>query len=94
MDLSAFVGAVVYTTKLQGNWEQSHLSVHLVIGIQTSVPAVDPAVAHELSPAPLGCGLGIPGEHCLIQSSTHKTAFGVGPEKDFQHITGAKNIQV
>lgn len=28
-----------------------------VIGIQTSVPAVDPAMVHELVPAPLGCGL-------------------------------------
>ena len=45
-----------------------------VIGIQTSVPAVTPTVAYELSPAPLGFSPGVPGEHHLGQSPTDDRA--------------------
>lgn len=45
-----------------------------VIGIQTSVPAVTPTVAYELSPAPLGFSPGVPGEHHLGQSPTEDRA--------------------
>ena len=31
-----------------------------VIGRKTFLPAIDPAVAHELAPASLCCGLGLP----------------------------------
>ena len=60
-----------------------------VIGIQTSVPAVVPAVAYELSPAPLGFGPGVPGEHCLRQSPIDERALVEVqiPVEKFQHIT-------
>lgn len=45
-----------------------------VVGIQTSVPAVTPTVAYELSPAPLGFSPGVPGEHYLGQSPTEDRA--------------------
>ena len=41
-----------------------------VPGIQTGVLAVDPEVAHELAPAPLGCGLGTPGAKSSQVSQT------------------------
>ena len=44
------------------------------MGIQTSVPAVTPTVAYELSPAPLGFSSGVPGEHHLGQSPTEDRA--------------------
>lgn len=34
--------------------EESHPPVLHIIDIQTTVPDVDPAVAYELTPAPLG----------------------------------------
>ena len=46
-----------------------------VLDTQTSVPAEDPAVACELTPAPLSHGAGAPGKHCLRQSSMDKRAF-------------------
>lgn len=44
------------------------------MGIQTSVPAVTPTVAYELSPAPLGFSSGVPREHHLGQSPTEDRA--------------------
>lgn len=46
--------------------------MHQVIRIQTSGLAVDPAVASEVTPAPLSHGPGAHGEDCLIQLSTDK----------------------
>ena len=40
--------------------------VHPVITKETSVLAVDSAVAHKLTPVPLSCGPGDPRKHCLI----------------------------
>lgn len=38
-------------------WDNTHT--------ESWTPATDPAVACELAPDPLGCGLGAPGRHCL-----------------------------
>lgn len=49
--------------------------MYLVTGRQTSVPAADLAVHHELTLVLLGHGPGAPGEHCLRQSPTDETVF-------------------
>lgn len=49
--------------------------MHQGVDIQTSVPAVDPVVAHELSPVHLGHGPEAPEEHSLQQSPMDETAF-------------------
>lgn len=54
--------------------EESCLPMCQAIGIQNSAPAVDLAVVHELSSAPLGYGLETPGKYCLRQLLT-KRAF-------------------
>lgn len=46
--------------------------MHWVIGLQTSVLAVDPVVACELALGPLGCGPRAHGEGCLRQLSMDK----------------------
>ena len=74
MEKSAFVGAVGSSTIHQGTWAESRPLVHWVIDIQTSIVAVDPAMECELTPPPLGCGLGAPGEHCLRQLPMDKRA--------------------
>lgn len=43
-----------------------------VTNIQTSVPAMNPGVAHELALAPLDYGLEAPGKQHLRQSSMNK----------------------
>lgn len=82
MNLSIFAGAVGSSAIYQETQEQSHLPTHLVIGIQTLVPALNSDVAYELFLVPLSHGLGVPGKHCLIQS-TYERAFGPSPEKNF-----------
>lgn len=67
MDRSAFVGAVGFST-IHQRIQVSCPHVHWVIGIQTSVLAVDLIVAHKPAPAPLGCGLEAPGKHHLRSS--------------------------
>lgn len=42
--------------------------MHGAIGVQTSVLAMDPAVAHGPAPAPLNHVSGAPRKHCLRQS--------------------------
>ena len=44
------------------------MPVHQVIGRQTSILTVDPSVAYELVPAPLGHG---PGESGYTHTYTH-----------------------
>lgn len=58
------------STTSQGIQEQSHPPGHQVIDMQTLVPAVDPAVASEPAPAPLGHDPGAPGKHS--QPVTHR----------------------
>lgn len=45
----------------QRAWEESCLPLPWVIGLQTSVQALNPEVAHEPGPAPHSHGLGAPG---------------------------------
>lgn len=89
MDRTAFVGVVGTSTTGQGVQQEACPPVHGVIGKQTSLLAVDPAVAPEPPPAPLSHGLGSPGKHCLRQSPTDETAFAEVqvPEKS-QHSAG------
>lgn len=72
MDRSAFVGAVGFST-IHQRIQVSCPHVHWVIGIQTSVLAVDLIVAHKPAPAPLGCGLEAPGKHHLRSSPWWKS---------------------
>lgn len=44
------LGSVTITLSL-GTWEESHMPVSWIIGLQTSVLAIDPEVAHDLAPA-------------------------------------------
>ena len=44
----------VTSTICQGTQEDSHPPVHQVIELETSIWAMDPEVAHEVAPAPLG----------------------------------------
>lgn len=46
-----------------------------VIGIQTLIPAVGPAVTHELALSSLGCSLEAAGKDCLRQPPTDERAF-------------------
>ena len=48
--------------------------MHQVIGRQTLVLTLDPAMAREPAPVPLGCGPGVPGKHCVRQSRMDKRA--------------------
>lgn len=50
------------STPCQGTWEASHLPMHWLMAIQTSISAVDPEVACEPALAPLSHDLGVPGE--------------------------------
>lgn len=59
----------------QGIWEEPYPPVNWVIGIQTSVLAVNPVVAQEPAPGPLSHHLGTPGECFLRQSPSDKRAF-------------------
>lgn len=68
-------GAVRSSTMHRGAWKESCPPMHQVIGKQTSVPAVGPAVVHKLSPVHLGHGPGAPDEHCLRQSPMDERAF-------------------
>jgi len=47
--------------------------MYQVIGIQSSVPAVDTAMICKLSISSLGHGLGAHEENCLIQSPSEET---------------------
>lgn len=67
--MKCLVGSVGSSTICQGAQEEPCPPMHQVIGIQTLVLAVGPAVACELAPAPLSHSLGNPGEHCFRQSS-------------------------
>lgn len=51
------------------------LPKHQIRDIQTSAPAVDPSVAHDLSPVHLGHGPGAPEKHCLKQSPMEERVF-------------------
>lgn len=64
-DRSVFVRAMGPSTIQQGIQEESHSLMNQIIDMQNSVPAEDPAVAHELTPAPLGHSPGAPGKHYL-----------------------------
>lgn len=68
-------GAVRSSTMHRGAWKESCPPMHQVIGKQTSVSAVGPAVVHKLSPVHLGHGPGAPDEHCLRQSPMDERAF-------------------
>lgn len=54
-------GSVTSTINTKGPWEDSHPPVQQVVGIQISIPAVDPKVACEWVLAPLSHSLGILG---------------------------------
>ena len=91
MDKSAFVGAVGSSTIHQGAWEESYPPVCQVIGVQTLIPAVDPALACEAALDPLGHNPGGPGEHSLrhswMREPLWKSRF---PEEKFKHTVGEK----
>lgn len=65
MPLCELWDPALYTTGPQ----RIHLLLCQVMDIQISVPAVDPAVVHELAPYPLSHGLGVPGKQYLRQAS-------------------------
>lgn len=52
--------------------------MHQAKGIQTLVLAVDTAVAHELTLAPLSCSGGAPRKHYLRRSPTGEGVFVEG----------------
>lgn len=62
-----FEGTVGSNTICHGTQGESHPPMHLVISRQTSVLAVNPAVAHELAPAPFSHTSGTLGRHYLRQ---------------------------
>ena len=74
IDKSAFVGEVGSSTICQGTQRESHPAMHLVIGRQTSVPALDPAVAREPAQAPFSCCMETP-ENTVLDHDTQERAF-------------------
>ena len=79
MDKSTFVVPVGSSIINQGTQEESHSPMCWVIGIGTSVLAVEHAVAPELSPGPLNHNPGAPGKHFLRQSPMDKKVFFRSP---------------
>lgn len=70
-----YVGAVGTSTTCQETQEEFYPHMHRAIGTQTSVMAVDTAVAHELTLVPLSCRRGDPGKHCPRQSPSGERVF-------------------
>lgn len=68
--------------------------MHQVVGTQTWVPAADPAVACEPSPAHSGHGPGAPGEHCLKTPMDERTFVEVqASNRELQHIIREKKAK-
>ena len=65
MDKSTLVGAVGSSTWYLRAQEKYCPPICQIIAIQSLVPAVDPEMHHELTPAPLGHCLGAPGAQAI-----------------------------
>ena len=80
------VGVVGSNTKCQGTKEEYHPPVCWLSGIETLVPAVNPAVAYEPATNLLSHKPEAPGEHCLRQPPMDKRDFvGSIPERSFSY---------
>lgn len=80
---------------MPGTWKDSHPTVHLVIGRQTSVQAVELAKACELAPFPLSHGLGVEimdsGRYQWIRMPLWKSKF---PKKSFSIPLEEKKVNL
>ena len=84
---STSVATLGYSTMCQGTWGKSHPPVCQVLDIHTLVPAVDPASACELAPAPVSYGPGAPGECRVIPSPTDERAFFVEAQLSSREVS-------